>query len=288
MVVDYEENSMVWLTTSGGGMSKRSGLIISLGACLLLFASLVIFGAYRLSYEGNNGPASKSTASAKSKGDTPMILIFSKTAGYRHASIENGIAAIKQLATTHHVEVQVSEDAALFTAENLARYRAVIFLNTSGNIFDDDQKAALKHYIHAGGGYVGVHAASDTEHDWPWYGQLVGAFFTNHPQIAQATVHVDDPKTSSTSMLPAQWVRTDEWYNFQENPRGHVHVLLTVDEKTYQGGTMGSDHPLAWYHDFEGGRSWYTAMGHTPESYSEPLFLAHLWGGISYAANLKE
>ncbi|GLV56705.1 hypothetical protein KDH_35440 [Dictyobacter sp. S3.2.2.5] len=217
-----------------------------------------------------------------------MILIFSKTAGYRHASIENGIAAIKQLAATHHVEVQVSEDAAFFTAENLARYRAVIFLNTSGNIFDDDQKAALKHYIHAGGGYVGVHAASDTEHDWPWYGQLVGAFFTNHPQIAQATVHVDDPKTSSTSMLPAQWVRTDEWYNFQENPRGHVHVLLTVDEKTYQGGTMGSDHPLAWYHDFEEGRSWYTAMGHTPESYSEPLFLAHLWGGISYAANLKE
>ncbi|GCE03301.1 ThuA domain-containing protein [Dictyobacter aurantiacus] len=217
-----------------------------------------------------------------------MLLIFSKTAGYRHASIENGIVAIRRLAAEHHVGVEASEDAAVFTNENLARYRAVIFLNTTGNILDNDQKAAFQRYIHAGGGYVGVHSASDTEHDWAWYGQLVGAFFSNHPHIAQAIVHVEDPQTSSTSMLPAQWVRTDEWYNFHENPRAHVHVLLTVDEKTYQGGTMGTDHPIAWYHDFEGGRSWYTAMGHTPDSYSEPLFLSHLWGGISYAANLKE
>ncbi|GHO89863.1 ThuA domain-containing protein [Dictyobacter formicarum] len=216
-----------------------------------------------------------------------MLLVFSKTTGYRHASIENGIAAIRQLAAEHHIEVQASEDAAVFTDENLARYRAVIFLNTTGNILDDAQKAAFEHYIHAGGGYVGVHAASDTEYGWAWYGQLLGAFFKSHPKIAQATIHVEDSHMVSTSMLPAQWVRTDEWYNFRENPRSHVHVLLTLDESTYQGGEMGHDHPIAWYHDFEGGRSWYTGMGHTPESFSEPLFLAHLWGGISYAAGLK-
>ncbi|GCE25007.1 hypothetical protein KDA_04910 [Dictyobacter alpinus] len=216
-----------------------------------------------------------------------MLLIFSKTTGYRHASIETGIEAIRRLATEHHVEVQATEDASVFTDENLARYQAVIFLSTTGNILDGAQKAAFERYIHAGGGFVGIHAASDTEYSWTWYGQLVGSFFKSHPAISEATVDVEDGQNISTSLLPKKWQRTDEWYNYRENPRTSVHVLLTLDESTYKGGEMGNDHPIAWYHDFEGGRAWYTGMGHTVESFSEPLFLSHIWGGISYAAKLN-
>ncbi len=158
---------------------------------------------------------------------------------------------------------------------------------TPCEVLNADQQAAFERYIHHGGGYAGVHSASDTEYDWPWYGQLVGAYFDRvhgHSQVVQATVHVTDRTHPSTVMLPALWVRTDEWYNFASNPRDHVHVLMTVDEQTYRGGVMGDDHPIAWYHEYDGGRAWYTAMGHTSESYREPLFLAHLWGGILYAA----
>jgi type 1 glutamine amidotransferase len=137
---------------------------------------------------------------------------------------------------------------------------------------------------------VGVHSASDTEYNWPWYGGLVGAYFDRvhgHSKVTQATLHVIDRTHPSTVMLPALWVRTDEWYNFASNPRGRVNVLMTIDESTYNGGTMGVDHPIAWYHEYEGGRAWYTALGHTSESYYEPLFLAHLWGGIMYAVGGK-
>jgi type 1 glutamine amidotransferase len=214
------------------------------------------------------------------------ILIFSKTAGYRHDSIPTATAALKLLASEHNIQADSTEDSSVFTPENLARYNVVIFLLTSGHILDTVQQQAFEHYIHSGGGYVGVHSATDTEYDWSWYGQLVGAFFKDHPHITQANLIVEDPTHSSTKMLPARWTRTDEWYNFRTNPRKNVHVLLTVDETSYTGGTMGSDHPISWYHDFEGGRSWYTAMGHASAYYHEPLFLAHLWGGIVYAGNL--
>lgn len=213
-----------------------------------------------------------------------MILVFSKTTGYRHASIENGKEAIRKLAAEHNVGVDTSEDASIFTSENLRRYQAVVFLNTTGNILDPQQKAAFEGYIRAGGGYAGIHSATDTEYSWTWYGELVGAFFKSHPHIQQATLHIEDQHHPSTSMLPQTWVRTDEWYNFRTNPRDHVHVLITLDETSYTGGTMGKDHPISWYHTFDGGRAWYTGMGHTPESFSEPLFLQHLWGGIAYAA----
>ncbi|HEX3641035.1 MAG TPA: ThuA domain-containing protein [Ktedonobacteraceae bacterium] len=218
------------------------------------------------------------------KGTAPMILVFSKTMGYRHASIGPGIAAIKKLAQQHHVRADFTEDAAAFTDNNLARYQAVVFLNTTGTLFDDTQRAAFERYIHAGGGYAGTHSATDTEYLWPWYDQLLGTHFLSHPSVSKATLHVEDRTHPSTSMLPEQWTRTDEWYNFRTNPRKYVHVLITVDETSYQGGKMGQDHPIAWYHDFDGGQAWYTALGHTSESFSEPLFLQHLWGGISYAA----
>jgi type 1 glutamine amidotransferase len=227
-------------------------------------------------------------AAAGQSGRDPdfAALVFSKTAGFRHGSIPNGIAAIRQLGTQHNFTVDATEDGARFTEENLARYKVVVFLNTTGDVLDAAQKAAFERYIRAGGGFAGVHSASDTEYGWPWYGQLVGAYFSSHPNIQPATVRVPDRVHPSTAMLPPVWQRTDEWYNFRSNPRSSVHVLAVLDETTYSGGTMGNDHPISWCHEFDGGRAWYTAMGHTEESYTEPLFLVHLLGGIRAAAGL--
>jgi type 1 glutamine amidotransferase len=214
------------------------------------------------------------------------LLVFSKTTGFRHDSIPQGIAAIEALGAEHGFAVDRTEDAMRFNDADLARYKAVLFLSTTGDILDTDQKSAFERYIRSGGGFVGIHSASDTEYQWPWYGRLVGAWFANHPQIQRATVHVADPGNPSTKGLPSSWERTDEWYNFRSNPRGAVRVLTTLDETTYRGGTMGADHPIAWCQAVDGGRSWYTAMGHTTESYGEPLFRLHLLGGIQSAAGV--
>jgi cytochrome c len=214
------------------------------------------------------------------------VLVFSKTAAYRHASIPQGIHAIKELGAAHGFAVDSTEDGARFSDATLARYKVVVFLNTTGDILDDAEKAAFERYIRSGGGFVGIHSASDTEYQWPWYGRLVGAWFASHPQIQRATVYIVNPAHPSTRGLPASWERTDEWYNFRANPRGVVRVLASLDEATYSGGTMGADHPIAWCQDIDGGRSWYTAMGHTVESYAEPLFRLHLLGGIESAAGV--
>jgi len=222
--------------------------------------------------------------------ETATVLVFSKTAGFRHDSIPAGIAAIRQLGTENHFAVESTEDAAAFTDTNLARFDAVVWLSTTGDVLNADQQGAFERYIAAGGGYAGVHAASDTEYDWPFYGDLVGAYFNSHPSIQQATVDVEDHQHPSTVDLPQQWQRTDEWYNYRANPRAKVHVLATLDESSYApgNGAMG-DHPIAWCHNTTGGgRSWYTGGGHTVESYSEPAFLKHLAGGIRYAAGLAD
>src|SRR6516165_4748532 len=185
------------------------------------------------------------------------ILVFSKTTGFRHDSIPDGIAAIRTLGAEHGFTVDATEDATTFTDAALARYKAVVFLSTTGDVLNPEQKAAFERYIRSGGGFVGIHSASDTEYNWWRYGRLVGAYFANHPQIQRATVHIADPSHPSTKGLPTIWERTDEWYNFRTNPCGAVHVLATLDETTYSGGKMGDDHPIAWCHMMEGGRSWY-------------------------------
>jgi cytochrome c len=214
------------------------------------------------------------------------VLVFSKTTGFRHDSIPQGIAAIVALGAEHGFAVDSTEDAARFSDAALARYQVVAFLNTTGDILDTGEKAAFERYVRSGGGFVGIHSASDTEYGWPWYGQLVGTWFASHPQIQRATVHIANPDHPSTKGLPTAWERTDEWYNFRSNPRGAVQVLATLDEATYSGGAMGADHPIAWCQTIGGGRSWYTAMGHTKESYKEPLFRLHLLGGIESAAGV--
>jgi type 1 glutamine amidotransferase len=215
------------------------------------------------------------------------VLVFSKTAGYRHSSIANGIAALTALGQAHGFLVNATEDAAVFADDQLAAYRVVVFLNTSGDILDTNQQAALERFIQSGGGFVGVHSATDTEYGWPWYGQLVGAYFANHPAIQSATVQVLDQAHLSMLQLPERWTRLDEWYNFQALPAPALTVLAELDESTYTGGTMGDHHPIVWCHEYDGGRAWYTAMGHTEESYADALFRAHLLGGILWAAGIE-
>ncbi|NJP33155.1 ThuA domain-containing protein [Micromonospora thermarum] len=230
-------------------------------------------------------------AAPEAAADEPFsVLVFSKTAGFRHDSIPTGIAAIQQLGAANGFTVDTTEDGAAFTDENLARYRVVVWLSTTGDVLAPDQQAAFERYIRAGGGYAGIHAASDTEYSWAWYGDLVGAHFASHPANQQATVKVEDHAHPSTAELPERWSRFDEWYNYQSNPRGDVHVLATLDETSYSpgAGAMGHDHPIAWCQDFDGGRAWYTGGGHTRESYAEPQFLAHLLGGIRTAAGVQD
>ena len=214
------------------------------------------------------------------------ILAFSRTQGFRHDSIPDALAAVAALGQTNNFAVDNTEDPTTFADATLPAYSAVLFLLTTGDVLDDQQQAAFERYIESGGGFVGVHSASDTEYDWPWYGHLVGAYFADHPPgMYRAAVHVEQVDDQSPAALPETWLRTDEWYNFRSNPRAtpELHVLASLDESSYPGGTMG-DHPIAWYHAYDGGRAWYTAMGHTSESYHEPEFLAHLLGGIEYAA----
>jgi cytochrome c len=218
-------------------------------------------------------------------------LVFSKTLMFRHASITNGIAAIKQLGAENHFNVDATEDASWFTPKNLAKYQVVIFLSTSGNILDAEQQAAFKNFIEQGGGLAAIHAAVAgdvaTAGNWPWYGEALCARFTNHSAIVEATVNVEDRKHPSTAPLPEHWVRKDEWYNFIATPRDQAHVLAALDETTYKGGTMGKDHPIAWCKQVGKGRIWYTGLGHTEVSFTEPLFLKHLLGGIEAAAGAK-
>ncbi len=216
------------------------------------------------------------------------VLVFSKTAGFRYDSIPDGVAAIRGLGKTRGFAVDATEDSSVFEDARLAAYSAVVFLCTTGDILDEGQQAAFQRHIEAGGGFVGIHSAADTEYDWPWYRGLVGAYFKGHPAIQPAAILVSDSVHPSTRDLPGLWNRTDEWYNFQTNPRGRVHVLATVNEATYSGGEMGDDHPIAWCQFYGGGRAWYTALGHTRESYSEPLFLRHLLGGIQFAAGFPD
>ena len=213
----------------------------------------------------------------------PRVLVFSKTAGFRHSSIEPGIAAVRKLGQENGFTVEATEDASAFNERNLRRFRAVVFLSTTGDVLNPRQQDAFERYIQAGGGWVGIHSATDTEYDWPWYGRLAGAYFASHPPGLQTgTFRVLDKSHPATAGLPDRWERTDEFYNFKQmNP--DVRVLVTVDETTYRGGTNGPNHPMAWYHAYDGGRAFYTAMGHTDASYTEPLFLRHLLGGIRYA-----
>ncbi len=219
----------------------------------------------------------------------PKVLVFCKTAGYHHSSIAVGIVAIQKLGAENKFDVDTSTDANKINSENLKQYKAVIFLSTTGDILNDEQQEAFKKYIEAGGGFMGIHAATDCEYDWPWYGNLVGAYFGGHPAQQIATLNIVDSQNASTKHLPNPWRRKDEWYSFKWMAEG-LHELITIDEKSYDLGKIApmGHHPMAWYHEYDGGRSFYTELGHTEESFADPLYLEHILAGIKYAMGMKQ
>lgn len=212
----------------------------------------------------------------------PRVLVFSKTAGFYHQSIPKGVAALQKLGADNGFDVDTTTNPDYFVEDSLQQYAAVIFLNTTGPVLNTPQRIAFERYIQAGGGFVGIHAATDTEYDWRWYTRLVGGQFLSHPRTQEAKLIVKDKSHASTKHLPDEWVRTDEWYDFKKL-NDKVNVLITIDEKSYEGGKLGDYHPMAWYHDYDGGRAFYTEFGHTDESYEEPLLLQHILGGLEYA-----
>lgn len=214
------------------------------------------------------------------------LLLFSRTEGFRHGSIDQAIPALQALGADRGWRVDATEDPQAFEPSNLDDYDVVVFLLTTGDVLNGDQQQAFEDYIAQGRGYVGVHSATDTEYDWAWYGEMLGGYFDGHPAVQEATAEVVDAAHPSTQHLSAEWTRNDEWYNFSPSPSDSdsVQVLLRLDESTYNGGTMGDDHPIAWIHEYGGGRAFYTGGGHTGSSFSEPDFLEHLAGGILWAA----
>ena len=225
----------------------------------------------------------------QSRSEAPRLLVFWKTDIAFHESIPDAIRAIREMARRNSIQVDDTSDAHMMKEMVLARYRAVIFLSTQGEILNLKQKAAFERYIKTGGGFVGIHSAADTESNWPWYGKLVGAQYGgSHSEVVRAVVYREDGTHASTKGLPERWDWIDEWYNFSPNPRlDGATVLLTLDENTYEGGDMGGDHPIAWYHQYDGGRAWYTAGGASKAIWGERFFREHLWGGIKYVAGSK-
>lgn len=262
---------------------------------------------------GSCGPSSQAPNAPAPTGDGPRsaprpedqaeplrVLVYTRTAGFRHDSIEAGVEAMKRLGIEHGWEVDATEDAARFNDGDLRGVDVIVFLSTTGDVLNGEQQGAMERVIGSGAGFVGIHAAADTEYDWPWYGELVGAYFKGHPAVQEADVVIPRSDHPSTRHLPSMWTRTDEWYDYRTQPGEalaarspggtpdaptppRITVLAQLMETSYEGGTMGQAHPIAWCHEFGGGRSWYTGGGHTIESFDEPAFLKHIAGGILWA-----
>jgi len=216
------------------------------------------------------------------------LLVFSKTAGFRHGAIPVAQRAMQKMASDKGFTVDVTEDSAAFTRANLAKYDGVVFLLTTGDVLNREQEQAFERYVTTGGGFLGVHSAADTEYDWPFYGNVLGGgYFMSHPQIQDADIRVENRQHPTTKMLPETWRRRDEWYDYKTSPRGKATVLASLNPKSYQGSKMPGDHPIIWCREVGRGRAWYTGLGHTDESYSEPLFLDSLYQAVQWVTEPK-
>jgi len=225
------------------------------------------------------------------------VLLFTKTAGFHHQSIHEGVDGIRNLASRHNFTVDWQENASVFNEKQLKDYAAVIFLNTTGDVLNDEQQAAFEKFIQSGKGWVGIHAAADTEYEWPWYTKMVGMMFKIHPAQQTAYLDVVDSNFPGLERFPKRMLWTDEWYEYQKPYKANdLNFLIGLDEKTYdaktkwgdnEGKGMGDFHPMAWYHKYDGGRAFYTGLGHIGLVYSDQLFLDHLYGGIYWAATGK-
>lgn len=210
-----------------------------------------------------------------------QVLLFTKTEGFRHDNIEEGVEVMRTLFAENGIQVSHTEDADVFLSDSLEKFHAVIFFSTTGEILNQPQKLAFQEFLLSGNGFMGIHAATDTEYEWAWYGELIGGYFASHPEVQQAEIHINDRDHPATRHLQDVWIHRDEWYDFKDMRSG-LHILMELDENTYQGGQMGEFHPIAWYQDFQGIRMFYTGLGHTRESLYEPSFQKHILGGIQY------
>ena len=224
------------------------------------------------------------------------VLLFTKTAGFHHKSIHEGVAGMRNLATRHNFKLEWHEDAGRINDKNLTQFDVIVFLNTTGDILNAEQQKAMEKFIQSGKGFVGIHSASDTEYEWPWYTKMVGRMFKIHPQQQTAMLEVVDSNFPGLGRMPKRLMWTDEWYQYGEEKIDGLNYLITVDEKTFdpyakwgdnEGKGMGDFHPISWYHEYDGGRAFYTGLGHIPAIYSDPIFLDHLYGGIYWAAKGK-
>ncbi|WP_162150300.1 ThuA domain-containing protein [Asticcacaulis sp. AC460] len=264
---------------------------LGLGRGKLLFGLILVLAALAVAFAAW---AAKGPARATAK---PLmgaqVLVFSKTAGFRHDSIPTGQAALKDLAQKQGFSVTVTEDASVFTDDNLKTYDAVVFLNTTGDILDENQQAAFEHFIQSGGGLLGIHSATDTESDgkWPWYTKLIGGHFKHHPAIQEARLVVADPHNPAIAADPALVKKgelrfTDEWYDYRDvSP--FLHHILKIDSQSYQGSQSQGISNMVWSNDFDGGRGFYIGLGHRNESYAEPIMQRLIIQGLTYAVGNK-
>lgn len=252
-------------------MPLRSHLAI-LGALVLLCTSL---GPQALAHETTRGTGLE-------------ILVFTRTVGFTHGSISDGVTMIESIGMELGATVTETDQTTLFTAQGLAAFDVIVWLSTTGNVLNESEQTAFEGFIQSGGGYVGIHAAADCEYDWPWYGELLGngAWFQNHPSIQSATLERESAGPPDPGFPDAQTTFTDEWYNFRANPRPVAQVLQTLDESSYNpgSGAMGDDHPITWAHAFDGGRAFYTGLGHRSETFEDSRFRAQILNAIQWAA----
>ncbi len=247
---------------------------------LLLSLFLISFA---LHISAQDAPSSEEAQNVKMP---ELVLVFTKTTGYRHASIEKGVQTLRELGRQNGFIALQTDSGTDFNPQNLRNYKLVVFLSTTEEVLDDAQQKAFEGYIKNGGSYLGIHAAADTEYDWPWYGKLVGGYFESHPEQQEAKIDIVDTSHPSTTHLNNVWMHFDEWYNFKElNPS--VSVLMKLDETSYKGGKNGANHPIAWYHEYDGGRAFYTGLGHTDAAYDDPDFRQHLLGAIEWCLKRK-
>jgi len=226
------------------------------------------------------------------------VLLVTTTRGWHHESLHSGVLAIQDLGRKNFFDVVLYEDPKGFTDKYLDQFQAVIFLCTTGDIFDSAQQKVMERFIESGKGYVGIHSASDTEYDWDWYTKLVGRMFHIHPVIQTARLNVLDAAFPGLQGFTGNKLWTDEWYEFGPEKINGLNYILAVDESSYnpkvqwsadkKGEGMGKLHPIAWYHNYDGGRAFYTALGHMPADFSDPAFLNHLYAGIFWAATGKK
>jgi type 1 glutamine amidotransferase len=225
------------------------------------------------------------------------VLLFTKTAGWHHESIHEGVEAIRKMGERHFFDVDWQENTMFINEKNMEKYQVIIFLNTTADVLNDEQQKAVEKFIQSGKGWVGIHSASDTEYEWPWYTKMVGMMFKIHPANQTAYLRVQDSNFPGMERFPKKLLWTDEWYEFQTPAKANdLKILVTVDEKTYnpaakwgpnEGKGMGAVHPISWYHPYDGGRAFYTALGHIPATFSDQTFLDHIYGGIYWAATGK-